>query len=98
MPLKYKREKFEVCALVDVPNLLLENELMVTMLKDRITRYPFVYGGKQWLLVEHLQEGGKKHVIPLILQLVLHFGIDRLQEMVLELKFEKKPEPSKEEE
>jgi len=37
-------------------------------------------------------------MIPLINQLILHLGIYRLQEMVLELKFEKKKEPPKEEE
>jgi len=54
MPLKYKKENYHVCALVDVPNLLLENELMQVMMQERIERYPFLYENTRFLLVEHL--------------------------------------------
>ena len=57
---------------------------------DKIEYFPFVYENKSFNMIENLSEGGKKHVVPFLQQMILHLGVDRLQEMVLELKFEKK--------
>lgn len=39
---------------------------MVEYLYNDITQFPFLYNNKQFLLIENLQEEGKKHVVPLV--------------------------------
>jgi hypothetical protein len=91
MPIKYKHEVLQHCSLVDLPeSARTEGEILAELLKEKVHRFPFLYENKSYLLIDHLQEAGKKHIIPFILQMVLHLGLDRLQEMVLELKFEPK--------
>ena len=91
MPIKYKHEVLQQCSLVDLPeSARTEGEILAELLKEKVHRFPFLYENKSYLLIDHLQEAGKKHIIPFILQMVLHLGLDRLQEMVLELKFEPK--------
>lgn len=74
-----------------------ENEHMAIMLKDQIVQIPFLYENTRYLQVECLQQGGKDHCVPLILQMIEHLGLESVRGMLLELKFEKKPEPKKDE-
>ena len=66
--------------------------MMVELLENDLTQFPFLYENKKFLPIEDLQEGGKKHVVPIVRQLLLHLGIERFQDLVLELKWEKKKE------
>lgn len=55
MPIKFKKEKLDHCQLVDVPaGSKLENEILVDILRDKILKFPFVYEGRTWLLIDHL--------------------------------------------
>lgn len=51
--------------------------MMVDLLEENLTQFPFLYDNKQFLPIENLAEAGKKHVVPIVKQMLLHLGIDR---------------------
>lgn len=76
MPIKYKREKLEDMSLVDMqPGEKTENEQLAELIKPAIKNMPFLYDNTRMLQVQHLQEGGQKHIIPIYEQIILHLGI-----------------------
>ena len=68
---------------------MLQDELLAEALKDDIGQLPFLYENTQFLAIDNLQEAGKAHVVPLVLQMLQNIGLERLQGLCLELKFDK---------
>lgn len=100
MPIKYKKEKLKFVQLKDYEeDKPLKEELMTELLEPNFGKFPFLYENRTFIPIENLQPEGQKHVLPLVKQMMMHIGIDRFQDLILELKFQKKkPEEKKEEE
>jgi hypothetical protein len=47
-----------------------ENELLAEALKEDIVQLPFLYENNRMLPIDCLQQGGKDHIIPLVLQMI----------------------------
>lgn len=100
MPIKYKKEQLKVVQLVEYEeDKPLKEELMADILGPDMGQFPFLYENRSFIPISNLQPEGQKHVLPLVKQMMLHIGIERFQDLILELKFQKKkPEEEKKEE
>ena len=97
MPIKYKREKLLHCQLAErPPDYMSQNELMAETLREDVGQLPFLYENTRMLRIDDLQQAGKDHVKPIVLQLIQHLGFEFVQNSVLELKFEKQQEKKEE--
>lgn len=67
--------------------------MMASILAEDIGQFPFLYENTRMLQIESLQKGGQDHVKPIVLQLIQHLGMEKMQNLLFELKFEKKKEP-----
>ena len=64
---------------------------MIDIIRDQIEQYPFLYDNTTMLSVNRLQQKGKEHCVPLILEMIKHLGLLKMQDYLLELKFEPQP-------
>ena len=72
MPIEYKRTQLtKTLNLAPIPEgTILEDEMLAEMLKEDIVQLPFLYENTRMLPIDNLQEAGKKHVVPLVLQIL----------------------------
>jgi hypothetical protein len=68
-----------------------EREIMVKILKQKLSVFPFIYENTKWLTVNFLNEKGQASVISCLQELILECGIELFRRLIFELKFPPKP-------
>ena len=67
MPIQFKKDKLTHCELVDnPPDFMTDNEVLAISLKEFIPQMNFLYQETRMLPIDCLQQGGKDHVIPIL--------------------------------